>query len=296
MICVFTPIVIASYLIWKYEGFKNKETCKEVTQQERAWFLYGDEAWMPCIKGMHPFWLLAFRIISFCLLLAAGVADVTTHGTDLFFYYTQWTLTLVTFYFAFGSLLSAYGCFRQHKTCDLRPDREYCLPLTNDNNTSQQAKNHFLLTAAFWGYVFQIIFQMTAGAVMLTDSVYWIVIVPFLTIVGYEMGFLTVVVHSLNLALLLGDTALNSLRFTWFRISYFLLWTAFYVLFEWILHAFVATWWPYPFLDLSVKFAPLWYFIVALLHVPCYGFFLFVVKLKYYILARWFPESYRSLR
>lgn len=89
MICVFTPIVIASYLIWKYEGFKNKETYKEVTQQERAWFLYGDEAWMPCIKGMHPFWLLAFRIISFCLLLAAGVADVTTHGTDLFFYYTQ---------------------------------------------------------------------------------------------------------------------------------------------------------------------------------------------------------------
>ncbi|KAI7741138.1 hypothetical protein M8C21_021153 [Ambrosia artemisiifolia] len=297
MIWVFTSIVVALYLIWKYEGFRNIETYKEATQQERDWLTYDHEASMPSIKGMHPGWLLAFRIISFCVLLAAGVADVTTHGTDLFFYYTQWTLCLVTFYFAFGSVLSAYGCLRQHKTCDFGPEQEYYLPLTNENNTmSQQPKNYFLLTAACWGYVFQIIFQMTAGAVMLTDSVYWIVIVPFLTIVGYEMGFLTVVVHSLNLVLLLGDTALNSLCFPWFRISYFLLLTAFYVLFEWILHAFVATWWPYPFLDLSAEYAPLWYLIVALLHLPCYSFFLLVVKLKYYILARWFPQSYRSLR
>ncbi|XP_076907426.1 uncharacterized protein LOC143563873 [Bidens hawaiensis] len=249
---------------------------------------------MPSIKGLHPIWLLAFRIVSFRLLLAAAVADVTTHGTDLFFYYTQWTLCLVTFYFAFGSLLSAYGCYRQHKTCDVGLDQEYYLPLTNENNTaSQQAKNHFLLTAAFWGYVFQIIFQMTAGAVMLTDSVYWIVIFPFYTIVGYELGFLTVVVHSLNLVLLLGDTSLNSLRFPWFRISYFFLFTAFYVLFEWILHAFVATWWPYPFLDLSVEYAPLWYLVVAVLHVPCYTLFMLIVKFKYHILARWFPQLSR---
>ncbi|XP_076950957.1 uncharacterized protein LOC143624102 [Bidens hawaiensis] len=169
---------------------------------------------------------------------------------------------------------------------------------------------------------------MTAGAVMLTDSVYWIVIFPFYTIVGYELGFvsnrayllllgvgfelipdqkpdfkrfsylflvcqLTVVVHSLNLGLLLGDIALNSLRFPWFRISYFFLFTAFYVLFEWILHAFVATWWPYPFLDLSVEYAPLWYLIVATLHVPCYTLFMLIVKFKYYILARWFPQSLR---
>ncbi|GKD08486.1 hypothetical protein Tco_1188171, partial [Tanacetum coccineum] len=137
---------------------------------------------------------------------------------------------------------------------------------------------------------------MSAGAAMLTDSVYWIVIVPFLTIVGYELGFLTLVAHSLNLVLLLGDTALNSLCFPWFRISYFLLLTAFYVLFEWILHALVSTWWPYPFLDLTVEYAPLWYLLVALLHIPCYSFFFLVVKLKYHLLARCFPQSYQSLR
>lgn len=291
-IWVFTSIIIASYLIWKYEGSSNTENYKEVKQQERTWFNYECEAWMPCIKGLHPVWLLAFRIISFCLLLAAGTSDVAIHGTDLFFYYTQWTLSLVTFYFAFGSVLSAYGCLRQHKRYDVDAVQEFLLPLTHDKNT----KTHFLLTASFWGYVFQIMFQTIAGAVMLTDSVYWIVMAPFLTIVGYEMGFLTVVAHSLNLVLLLGDTALNSLCFPWFRISYFLLLTSFYVLFEWILHAFVVTWWPYPFLDLTLEYSPMWYLIVALLHLPCYSIFFLIVKLKYYILSRWFSDSFISLR
>lgn len=86
---VFTSITTALYLIFKYEGSENAKTYKKVTQHERDWFLYDSEAWMPCIKGIHPAWLMVFRIISFCLLLAAGVADVATHGTDLFFYYTQ---------------------------------------------------------------------------------------------------------------------------------------------------------------------------------------------------------------
>ncbi|KAL4568352.1 hypothetical protein LXL04_023962 [Taraxacum kok-saghyz] len=296
-IWVFTSMIVASYLIWKYEGLDNSENYKEAKQQERVWFNYDCEAWMPCIKGIHPKWLLAFRIISFLLLLAAGTTDIATHGTDLFFYYTQWTLSLVTFYFGFGSVLSAYGCLRQHKRYNVGVEQEFLLPLTHEVNTkSQHGKSQFFLTAAFWGYIFQIMFQMIAGAVMLTDSVYWIVIAPFLTIVGYEMGFLTVFAHSLNLVLLLGDTALNSLCFPWFRISYFLLLTSFYVLFEWTIHSFISTWWPYPFLDLSLDYAPLWYLIVALLHVPCYTVFFVIVKLKYYILSRWFPESFQSFR
>lgn len=89
VIWVFGSMIIASYLIWKYEGSGNTKTYKDVTQEETDWFLYDGEAWMPCIKGLHPAWLLVFRIISFCLLLAAGVSDVVINGTDLFFYYTQ---------------------------------------------------------------------------------------------------------------------------------------------------------------------------------------------------------------
>ncbi|PON52474.1 hypothetical protein PanWU01x14_208720 [Parasponia andersonii] len=47
-------------------------------------------------------------------------------------------------------------------------------------------------------YVFEIIFQMNAGAVMLTDSVYWFIIFPFLTIQDYNLNFMTVDMHTVN--------------------------------------------------------------------------------------------------
>jgi hypothetical protein len=82
--------------------------------------------------------------------------------------------------------------------------------------------------------------------------------------------------------------------FPWFRMGYFCLWTVTYVIFQWIVHACINLWynkplflvltqllrrrkthyytllsntsflswkqrWPYPFLDLSSSFAPLWY-------------------------------------
>ncbi|KAI3808731.1 hypothetical protein L1987_24690 [Smallanthus sonchifolius] len=292
---VLTSMIIASVLIRKYEGSCNTE---------RAYSLYDGEAWMPCVKGLSPVWLLAFRIIASCLLLAASIADVATHGANLFYYYTQWTLILTIFYFMFGSLLSACGCIRQHNISNAHSkhtdaEKGLYVPLTKartGESVNELGECYFSETGALYGYIFQIIFQMTAGAVMLTDGVYWLLIFPFLTIVDYEMSFLTVVVHSLNLVLLLGDTAMNSLGFPWFRISYFILFTAFYVIFEWIVHAFVATWWPYPFLNVSEQYAPMWYWVVASLHLPCYVIFALCVKTKYFILSRWFPESYQCLR
>ncbi|OWM71524.1 hypothetical protein CDL15_Pgr005711 [Punica granatum] len=76
----------------------------------------------------------------------------------------------------------------------------------------------------------------------------------------FEVIFqMTVNVHTLNFALLLGDTALNCLRVPWYRISYFILWTSAFVIFQWVLHACFSVWWPYPFLDLSSPYSPLWY-------------------------------------
>ncbi|KAL4577170.1 hypothetical protein LXL04_013274 [Taraxacum kok-saghyz] len=295
LLSVITSVITSSILIWRYEGSDNTE---------RASSLYDGESWMPCLKGLSPFWLLAFRFIAFCLILAAFIADLATHGTNLFYYYTQWTLILTTIYFLFGSVLSACGCFRKDKMYnahrkDIDTEQGIYMPLNhtrNDNAVNLKDECYFSQTAAIWGYIFQIVFQMTAGAVMLTDGVYWLVIFPFLNITDYEMSFLTVVVHSVNLVLLLGDTAMNSLRFPWFRISYFILFTSLYVIFEWIVHAIVATWWPYPFLDVSAPYAPMWYWIVAVLHVPCYAVFGVFVKTKYFILSKWFPDSYQCLR
>ncbi|KAK6155206.1 hypothetical protein DH2020_009454 [Rehmannia glutinosa] len=305
---VLTPMVVAAILIWKYELSDNLESEGGTTQQDNSRNLRYNESWKTCLKEIHPIFLMIFRIIAFCLLLVAVSFDVAIHGLELFYYYTQWTFTLVTIYFGLGSLLSIHGCFfrlrNSSSKCHLSEDTEQGLyvPLANGVNgngvkllerVDHPGKSRALLTSGFWDNLFQVLFQMTAGAVTLTDFVYWSVIFPFIALKDYEMNFLTVVTHSLNAILLLGDTALNSLHFPWFRISYFVMWTGIYVIFQWIVHASVQIWWPYPFLDLSAAHAPLWYLVVAAMHVPCYAMFLLLVKVKYLLLSRWFPHSYQ---
>lgn len=244
---------------------------------------------------------------------------------------------LVTIYFALGSLLSMYGCqqyvtkTRGNRADRLRMDAEHNLyadPITERcENARHTIKNSMFdeehnvrKIAGFWGYAFQIIYQTNAGAVMLTDCVFWFIIFPFLTIKHYDLNFILIGMHSVNAIFLLGDTALNNLasasffyqhiidyfatsniiffpcacfqRFPWFRISYFLLWTSGFVIFQWLLHTFVSLWWPYPFLDLSSPQAPLWYLLVAVMHIPCYAIFPVIIKMKHRLLSTWFPESH----
>ncbi|GAA0138702.1 hypothetical protein LIER_00395 [Lithospermum erythrorhizon] len=303
-IWVFPAMIIALPVIWKYE---RRE------QQEDSSSLIGDHAWKPCLKEIHPIWLMTFRIVALCLLLVALSFDIALHGLELFYYYTQWTFTLVTIYFAFALVLSINGCLNHYKTSrhsnyySVLDEEQGLLYVhlkhgANANDSRRldvecnRGKHVTPGYASIWSYTFQVLFQMTAGAVMLTDILYWSIIFPFLNIRDYDLNFLTVIAHSLNGILFLGDTALNSLRFPWFRISYFILWTGAYVIFEWITHACINLWWPYPFMDLSDPYAPFWYFSVAFLHFPCYGIFALVVKAKEYLLSRSFPESYELLR
>ncbi|KAK8672532.1 hypothetical protein V6N13_110898 [Hibiscus sabdariffa] len=312
-VIVLTPIVISLIIIWKYEGLKQvKHDGKESHEDSSCDELYDDDVWKPCLQEIHPFWLLGYRVIAFCLALATTVSKAITSGGHIFYYYTQWTFTLVTIYFGFGTLLSIYGCYQHNKinSCSfdvqhVRIDAEqgYLTPLTNrkDTNVQRKALNpqescNVSQAAGISSYLFQVIFQMNAGAVMLTDLIYWCLIFPFLTIADFTLNFMTVNLHTLNVILLLGDTALNSLRFPWFRISYFILWTGAYVIFQWVLHAFVSIWWPYPFLDLSSPTAPLWYGLLALMHIPCYAIFALIVNTKHYLLSKWFPRSYLCVR
>ncbi|CAA2997106.1 uncharacterized protein LOC111386302 [Olea europaea var. sylvestris] len=308
-IWVLTSMLLASFLIWKYERSDNSKTERGETQQESPRILRNDESWKPCLKEIHPLFLVIFRLIAFCLLLVSLSFDVAAHGGELFYYYTQWTFTLVTIYFGFGLLLSINGCLQHYKANSCSDyhvsevvEQGLYEPLAlgvNENGAKLQKRlecpeeHHCSRTAGLCGYLFQILYQISAGAVTLTDGLYWTIIFPFLTIRDYELSFLTVVAHSLNAIVLLGDTALNSLGFPWYRISFFILWTATYVIFEWIIHAFVSIWWPYPILDLSFEYAPLWYLLVALLHIPCYGIFVLLVKVKHLVLSKRFPQSYQ---
>ncbi|XP_052195601.1 uncharacterized protein LOC127803427 isoform X2 [Diospyros lotus] len=284
-IWVLTPMLIASYLIWKYEFSVTPASVKRRSQQESAAFVYDDKVWRPCLKQIHPLWLLIFRAIAFFLLLGTLIADgVVNGGSILYHYYTQWTLILVTIYFGLGSLFSMYGCYQHFHVQYVGIDAEQGLhvPLTYQETaykvTADKTSNHLGKNGNFhmgiFCHAFQVIFQMCGGAVTLTDFVYWSVIFPFLTVKDYDSNY----------------------RFPWFRISYFILWTGTYVIFQWILHACTSLWWPYPFLDLSLPYAPLWYLLVALMHIPCYCVFALIVESKHFILSRCFPRSYQGLR
>ncbi|KAF3337525.1 hypothetical protein FCM35_KLT18112 [Carex littledalei] len=311
-IWILACMIVASILIWRYEGHGSRPQSSE---KEREGLLYDDEAWRPCLKEIHPAWLLAFRLVSFFVLLGLLIVIIVVDKGSIFYYYTQWTFVLVTCYFGLGSLLSIYGChqYMSKERGDhadlLRSGLERGMYMPSIGRNSNQNSNSHINKivnspgvseereiAGFWGYLFQIIYQTNAGAVMLTDCVFWFIIFPFLFIRDYELNFLLVGMHSVNAVFLLGDTALNSLRFPWFRIAYFFLWTSTYVIFQWTIHACISIWWPYPFLDLSSSRAPLWYLAVALMQIPCYAVLPVLIKLKYYFLERFFPASYYPVK
>ncbi|XP_059656152.1 uncharacterized protein LOC132303088 isoform X2 [Cornus florida] len=281
-IWMLSAMVVSVILIRKYEGFNKSRNGRRDNQRETAGSLYKDEVWKTSLKTIHPAGLLAYRITAFSVLLASITANVVRDGVSVFFFYTQWTFALATIYFGLGSSLSIYGCCQSCSEVGDRVDHVgddaelgmYVAPTLGENanmptiskslNTDKEP--HIRKPAGILGYIFQITFQLTAT------------------------------MHSINVVFLLGDMSLNCLRFPFFRVAYFVLWTVTYVIFQWIIHFFFPIWWPYSFFDLSSPYAPLWYLAVGLLHLPCYGLFALIVRMKQLWFSRSFPESYRSRR
>lgn len=308
-IWLLVPMIFAIFLISKYEKPRNFNNEDRENEEEPAGLVYEDELWKPCVKGVHPVWLLAYRIVAFFVLSILLCVNVAVDGGSIFYFYTQWTFTMITIYFGMGSLLSLYGCYQYHinkgsnritNDCvDTEQGTDFNTTKVDISDSSKFKKigpDHWTSVrqiAGFWGYFFQIIFQMNAGAVLLTDCVFWFFIVPFLAMKDYNLSILKIQMHTVNAILLLGDTALNCMRFPWFRIAYFFLWTIGFVIFQWILHACTSIWWPYPFLDLSSSTAPLWYLAVAIMHIPCFSFFVLLIKLKHYLLLKWFANTHQ---
>nr|XP_043606327.1 uncharacterized protein LOC122578431 [Erigeron canadensis] len=304
---IFCTMIAAVIIIIKYEKLFNKKTSNKKDDEhdvEPIGILYEDETWRTSLKALHPAWLLVFRLFAFGVMLALLIANLIIDGGDIFYFYTQWTFTLVTFYFALASLFSIFGCYKYWNevgdhtvnSATLDPERgtymapseaeglsSHSMPIIPNNHRETHARK----TAAIWGYFFQIVFQICAGAVGLTDSVFWFIIYPFLTPAEYNLSFLDVSMHSVNAILLLGDLFLNRMWFPFFRLAYFGLWTCVFVIFQWIVHACVSMWWPYPFLDLSSPYAPIWYLGVGLIHLPAFGIFALIVRGKQLMLSRY---------
>ncbi|KMZ56688.1 hypothetical protein ZOSMA_92G00490 [Zostera marina] len=221
------------------------------------------------------------------------------------FFYTQWTFGLVTIYFGLGTLLSAQGCWKYSKQSyrgdneernifieDTRQDIESPV---NSQNEPTENYNHLTLYdnkqgVGWLGYVMQITYQICAGSAVLTDIVFWMILAP--SISNGQFGLVEGCMHSLNIVFLLLDMSLNSLPFPFFRIAYFIIWTCAYGIFQWILHACGVSWWPYPFMDLTSPWAPVWYFLIAFVQLPCYGLCFGIAKAKNTLLPKLFPLKY----
>ncbi|KAJ3696325.1 hypothetical protein LUZ61_000030 [Rhynchospora tenuis] len=255
-------------------------------------------------RGVHPGVLLVFRLGAAAVLTGVLGWDLFIYDPSIFLYYTEWTFLLVILYFLIGAFISAHGLWvysRQTTHQDVQQANGFLTICINDHLHNQTP----LLTlptntggnlqdgsAGTWGYCMQIIYQTCGGAVMLTDVVFWCLLVPFMSSAHFKVNLIMGCMHSLNLLFLLVDTFLNSMPFPWFGMTYFILWSCTYVIFQWILHACGFSWWPYPFLELATPWAPLWYFCMALVHIPCYGIYWLIVKAKNTHFPKLFPHSY----
>ncbi|KAK4753603.1 hypothetical protein SAY87_001707 [Trapa incisa] len=272
-IIILLPMLFAAFLIWKLEEFN---TLRRGDQHSFIEFLYKEEPWRTCLKGISPSWLMAYRVLAFAVLSTLITCNIVLDGGGVFFFYTQWTFTLVTIYFGLGSAFSVYGCFLYHghangdrsDSIDVDPEQSTYVPPSLEEDmrgpdvpktSNDEGKNSDYQSMGFWNHIFQIVYQIAGGAVILTDSVFWLILYPLYLSKGFAMRPLNICLHSLNAVFLLGDAILNDMRFPMFRIAYFILWTCTYVIFQWIIHACVSLWWPYPFLNLKSPYAPLWY-------------------------------------
>ncbi|KAL9240955.1 hypothetical protein vseg_015119 [Gypsophila vaccaria] len=308
---VLGTVVSALYIIWKYEGKGKVDDERRDYRPVPVGVLYEDELWKACVECIHPFWLLLFRISAFGVLLALIVGNTIVDGPEIFYYYTQLTFALTTVFFGLASAFSLYGLFHNRnggyrlKTGSQNIDSEQgsngapnigldkSIPLLK--NWSDNGEVLVRPVAGIMGHAFQIVYQAAAGAVLLTDIVYWLLLYPAKTAGHSKIAFFDACMHSVN-TVILGDALLNNMRFPLFRVGYFILWTAAFVFYQWIIHVFVSLPWPYPFMDLSPPTSPLWYLAVGVMHVPSYGGFALLIKLKHLWLSRSSSNSYHDLR
>lgn len=88
-IWVLTPMVIALFMIWRYEARNPLKSDTGEIQQDVNHNFYGHEVWRPYLRNIHPIWLLAFRLLAFSLMMATLIAKLVRSGVGMFFYYTQ---------------------------------------------------------------------------------------------------------------------------------------------------------------------------------------------------------------
>ncbi|KAF9621414.1 hypothetical protein IFM89_020936 [Coptis chinensis] len=275
---IATSTFISFMVIWLKEGTgryveesmhenlldSESDGCVGVT---RSGLVSSTQLWTSCWRGLHPTWLMGLRLVSAVVMAGILAWDIQRYDTTIFLYYTEWTFSLTIFYFVLATIISASGLLGNSETPTsghqrsnefMRNDLEESKSTSSINfrrfqakdiiklQSIQEAEQNNVLRAGFWGSLMQIVYQTCAGAVVLTDAVFWFIIVPFLSIRHFCLSKLMVCMHTLNALFLLVETALNSLvmlqSFPSFRLVYFVLWSCLYVIVQWVLHACGFSW------------------------------------------------------
>ncbi|KAJ8435995.1 hypothetical protein Cgig2_013804 [Carnegiea gigantea] len=333
-VIVGLAILVSIYVLWRKEstgGSREKSlygslfisrsrTAEELDRDCRyasagalpTGYVSSLQLWTSCWDGLHPAWLLGIRLLSFSILAAFLSWDIQQWGLSIFMYYTEWTFCLVMLYFAIGSFMSVHGCWLLHIDRASKEDvkisefgghlEENTASKTKRNGCDEgsvELQSYYLQQqasqrAGFWGYLMQTTYQTCAGAVVLTDVVFWGIIVPFLSSTTLHLSLLTGCMHTLNLGCLLIETCVNRLvicaAIPWVSASIFC-----------TLELRVC--------NISMAYPPLWfhmvgiqilsvtclwlkYLILAVFLVACYGLYTLVVRAKDSLFSEVFPHSY----
>ncbi|KAK6118144.1 hypothetical protein DH2020_048128 [Rehmannia glutinosa] len=204
------------------------------------------DLWAPCWKNLHPRWLLFYRAFAFAAMAFLLYQTVAAFG---FF---------VDFCIGHGLLCSMIHARKPDESGEgdkfLKKNSEekerkgfIKLELNHDPRPNEQL--------GFLENLLQIVYQTCAGAVMLTDIVFWCLLLPFMTGENFQLTLLIGCMHSVNAVFLILESALNRL---------------------WVLHACCFT----------------WYLALALVHIPCYGLYVLLTKAKLAGLSRMFPQAF----
>ncbi|KAL2642034.1 hypothetical protein R1flu_009621 [Riccia fluitans] len=262
--------------------------------------LDGAELRKSCWNAVHPRWLLGFRLFAFCYLLSLILINLYAEGFWMFNFFTQWTFSLLTAYFGVAAWVTYKHCLqlKYGETESNTETLEEQIKLTSEDSMSlklfdtkvdsskPQAFRNEITSPGRVGYVMQIMFQVAGAAVLMTDSVYWLILVPYVLPKSFQHNFIDINLHCVNAVLLAIEILLNDMYYPWFRISYAVFWTSGYVFFQWILHARGSKSWPYPFLDLATPWAPAWYAGLSFLHVTLAIFLMAIVNIKQYLVTQ----------
>ncbi|GAB2262777.1 hypothetical protein Droror1_Dr00003774 [Drosera rotundifolia] len=287
---ILIPSTVAAAIAAK--RIRNKRGGGRDSDHDDGDGLRRSDLWVPCWSNLSPVWVLVYRVFAMAIMGWILYLMVLFDGLWSFNFYTIWTLTLLTAYFGVGAIISAQGCMTYLRSSVEVGETDELLKNKEGMNGLQEHGCHdkAIGWAGYLGNMMHITYLTCAGAVLMTDIVFWCVLVP--TQAGIELNLLIISMHSLNAVFLLGDSALNSIPFGWFGFIYFFLCGAIYVTSQWILRIRDPRWWPYPFLDLANPWAPLWYLGLTVFHIPCYGIYVVIMKGKASVCWRLFPNAF----